>query len=99
MNLREFVEWANAQISVDIPENNTVLNGRLKGQCVSLIGQYLYQVFNKSFQTYGHARDWDINYPKDVLKRVDPKAIWQRGDVLVYGSNFGLRIWTYGVNR
>jgi len=98
MNLREFLEWATAHGSVDIPKDNSDTGEQLKGQCVSLIGQYLYQVFDKPFQTYGYARDWDTNYPKGYFKRLESSTTWQRGDVLVYGSNFGVRIWTYGVN-
>jgi len=89
MNLRQFREWAISQRSVDIPGGSTNPPGRLRGQCVSLIQQYLFQVFQKPFRAYGHARDWATNYPRDFFNRLEANATLQRGDVLVYGSNMG----------
>ena len=62
MNLKEFVEWAKKQGSVANPQKGT-----FKGQCVSLIQQYLYQVFGKPFKAYGNAKDWINNYPRKLF--------------------------------
>ncbi len=85
MNLTEFGSWALGQGSVANPEPNN----KYKGQCVSLIQQYLYQVFGKSFKAYGNAKDWSNNYPKDYFTKLNANAGYQRGDVLVYGANYG----------
>lgn len=84
MNLAEFGSWALAQKSV---ANPTV--GTYKGQCVSLIQQYLYQVFDKPYRAYGNAKDWAENYPKEYFDKLPANTKLQEGDVLVYGSNYG----------
>ena len=85
MNLREFCAWALAQGSVANPQPDNWF----KGQCVSLIQQYLYRVFNKPFKAYGNAKDWANNYPKDYFNKYSSSTALQRGDVLVYGGNYG----------
>ena len=85
MNLREFENWALEQGSVANPEPNN----KYKGECVSLIQQYLYKVFNKSFKAYGNAKDWENNYPSDYFTKLNSNVKYQKGDVLVYGSNRG----------
>lgn len=84
MNLAEFGKWAIAQGSVANPQENS-----FKGQCVSLIQQYLYQVFGKPFKAHGNAKDWATNYPKDYFTKISISSKLQKGDVLVYGSNYG----------
>lgn len=84
MTLKEFENWALKQVSVGNPPPQ---NNSFEGQCVSLIQQYLYKVFGKSFKAYGNAKDWATNYPKDYFKKVT--GTLQAGDVLVYGSNYG----------
>ncbi len=84
MTLAEFGSWALNQGSVANPQENS-----FKGQCVSLIQQYLYQVFGKPFKAYGNAKDWATNYPKDYFTKVSTSSKLQPGDVLVYGSNYG----------
>ena len=84
MNLAEFGIWAISQGSVANPQENS-----FKGQCVSLIQQYLYQVFGKPFKAHGNAKDWATNYPKDYFTKVSTSTKLQKGDVLVYGSNYG----------
>ena len=85
MNLAEFGDWALAQKSVANPEPNN----KYKGQCVSLIQQYLNKVFGKEFKAYGNAKDWADNYPKEYFNKLAPNEKLQEGDVLVYGSNYG----------
>lgn len=84
MNLAEFGIWALSKGSVANPQE-----GSFKGQCVSLIQQYLYQVFGKPFKAHGNAKDWATNYPKDYFTKVSTSAKLQKGDVLVYGKNYG----------
>lgn len=85
MNLQEFGSWGLKQGSVA----NPAPNNKYKGQCVSLIQQYLYKVFGKSFKAYGNAKDWATNYPTSYFKKMDKSTKLQPGDVLVYGSNYG----------
>ena len=84
MNLAEFGIWALSKGSVANPQQNS-----FKGQCVSLIQQYLYQVFGKPFKAHGNAKDWATNYPKDYFTKLSANVALQKGDVLVYGSNYG----------
>ena len=85
MNLQEFGSWGLKQGSVA----NPAPNNKYKGQCVSLIQQYLYKVFGKSFKAYGNAKDWANNYPKSYFNKLSKSSKLQSGDVLVYGSNYG----------
>lgn len=85
MNLAEFGDWGLKQGSVANPPPDNWF----KGQCVSLIQQYLYRVFGKSFKAYGNAKDWATNYPKDYFKKMSKNTKLQPGDVLVYGANYG----------
>lgn len=85
MNLQEFGSWGLKQKSVA----NPAPNNKYKGQCVSLIQQYLYKVFGKSFKAYGNAKDWANNYPKSYFNKLSKSSKLQSGDVLVYGSNYG----------
>lgn len=85
MNLQEFGSWGLAQGSVANPEPNN----KYKGQCVSLIQQYLFKVFNKPFKAYGNAKDWATKYPKEYFNKLANNNKVQPGDVLVYGSNYG----------
>lgn len=85
MNLQEFGSWGLKQGSVA----NPAPNNKYKGQCVSLIQQYLYKVFGKSFKAYGNAKDWANNYPKSYFNKLSKSTKLQPGDVLVYGSNYG----------
>lgn len=81
MNLKEFGDWALAQVSVANPPPNN----KYKGQCVSLIQQYLYRVFGIPFQAYGNAKDWAYNIP-DGFTKVNGTP--QKGDIIVYGANY-----------
>ena len=83
MNLKEFQEWAIKQVSVGNPETNSY-----KGQCVSLIQQYLYRVFNIPYRPRGNAIDWQ-NLNISEFKKISPNEKLEKGDILVYGSNYG----------
>ena len=84
MNLEKFGAWALDQGSVGNPEVNTY-----KGQCVSLIQQYLYRVFGIPYKARGNAKDWVRNPLPDVLEKLPNTVALQPGDILVYGSNYG----------
>lgn len=81
MNLKEFGDWALAQQSVANPPPNN----KYKGQCVSLIQQYLYRVFGIPFQAHGNAKDWAYNIPDGFTK---VSGTPQKGDIIVYGANY-----------
>lgn len=79
MNLREFEKWALAQGSVANPEPDF----GFKGQCVSLIQQYLYQVCGIKFKARGNAKDWANNIIEGWDK-FDVSNTLKAGDILVY---------------
>ena len=83
MNLREFGDWGLKMESVGNPEVNTYV-----GQCVSLIQQYLYKVFNIPYKPRGNAKDWEyVNIPG--FKKISKYEALEKGDILVYGSEYG----------
>jgi len=84
MNLAEFGSWALAQKSVANPSVGTY-----KGQCVSLIQQYLYRVFGIPYQPRGNAKEWVRNPLPEHLTKLSANTALQPGDILVYGSNYG----------
>lgn len=79
MNLREFEKWALAQGSVANPEPDF----GFKGECVSLIQQYLYQVCGIKFKARGNAKDWANNIIEGWDK-FDVSNTLKAGDILVY---------------
>lgn len=79
MNLREFEKWALAQGSVANPEPDY----GFKGECVSLIQQYLYNVCGIPFKARGNAKDWAKNIIEGWDK-FDVSNTLKAGDVLVY---------------
>lgn len=85
MNLREFEKWALAQGSV----SNPAPDYGFKGECVSLIQQYLYNVCGIGFKARGHAKDWATNIIEGWDK-FDVSNSIKAGDILVYTSG------TYG---
>lgn len=86
MNLKEFGSWAISEGSVANPPPNY----KYKGECVSLIQQLLYLVLGIPFKARGNAKDWATN--PDVLNyfnKLSASTSLQKGDILVYGSNYG----------
>lgn len=80
MNLREFENWALQQGTVGNPDESN----SYKGQCVSLVQQYLNKVFGIPFQARGHAKDWaNANIPG--FDRISANNDVRPGDILVYG--------------
>lgn len=75
MNLDEF-------INKTIGTKQALPNGNQEGQCVSLIQQYLIQVFNIPFKARGHAKDFGKSLVSEGLAiEVQVPA---RGDIIVY---------------
>ena len=48
----------------------------------------LYQVWGIPFQAHGNAKDWEYNIPNGFTK-LSANTELKRGDILVYGSNYG----------
>lgn len=84
MNLNEFGDWGLNKGQVANP------NGTYAGQCVSLVQQYLNQVFGIPYKSRGNAKDWATNNELlNYFDRIGSNNALQRGDVLVYGANYG----------
>lgn len=79
MNLKEFEQWSLSQGSV----GNPTAEGSYKGECVSLIQQYLSKVFNIPFKARGNAKDW-ANITIEGFNRYAPDNTPKPGDILVY---------------
>ena len=89
VNLRQFREWAIRERSVDIPGGSLNPPGRLRGQCVSLIQQYVHRVFGIPFQARGHAFMWANNPLPNHFRRLLPTGNRpQPGDILVYSREW-----------
>lgn len=76
-SLEAFTSWAikNGKVSTPI--------GTFPGQCVSLVQQYLYQVFDIPFARRGNAKDFVP--PTFVIVKGDYKP----GDIIRYGASYG----------
>lgn len=78
-SLESFTSWAIRQGKVSNP------NGTYPGQCVSLIQQYLAQVFGIPYAPRGNAKDF---VPPTFTKL--PAGTQRRpGDIIRYGKNYG----------
>lgn len=75
MNLYEFINKTIGTIQ-QLP------NGGAIGQCVSLVQQYLIQVFKIPFKARGHAKDFGLSLVKDGL--AIEVQVPSRGDLIVY---------------
>lgn len=85
MNLREFEKWAVAQKQV----GNPTKEGSYKGECVSLVQQYLDKVHNIPFKARGNAKDW-ANVSIEGFDRIGSDNKLKAGDILVYNrGKFG----------
>ncbi len=86
MNLYDFQKWALSKKSVANPAPNY----KYKGQCVSLIQQLLYNVYNLPFKAYGNAKDWATNNELLVnFDRLSSNTMLRPGDILVYPETYG----------
>lgn len=78
ISLQAFREWAVAARQVSNPQVGTY-----PGQCVSLVQQYLFQVFGVGYASRGNAK----NFVPPGFTRVN--APYRPGDIIRYGSNYG----------
>lgn len=85
MNLRDFENWAIGQGSV----GNPTAEESYKGECVSLVQQYLSKVHDIPFKARGNAKDW-ANINIEGFTKIGVNNSIKAGDILVY--NYG----TYG---
>ena len=74
------------------PQYNT--NGTYLGECVSLISQYLHQVYNETYPTglNTDAIDYQPGMPASLISRgwsYSTNSSYQNGDILVYGTSAG----------
>jgi len=83
-SLKAFREWAVKAGSVGNPSG-----GSYKGQCVSLVQQYLEQVFGIPYKARGNAKD----FVPPTFKRLSASTKRLPGDIIRYGGNYG---WGYG---
>lgn len=79
MNLKEFENWALAQGSV----GNPTAEGSYKGECVSLVQQYLDKVHGIPFKARGNAKDW-ANIVIEGFNKYAPDNTLKPGDIVVY---------------
>lgn len=80
-SLQTFREWAVAQgRNIGNPGVNTY-----RGECVSLVQQYLYQVFDVPYVARGHAKD----FVPPKFTSVGTGVALKPGDIVRYGSRFG----------
>lgn len=75
-SLQDFTAWAVGTRVVANP------NGTYPGQCVSLVQQYLNQVFGIPYAPRGNAKD----FVPPTFVRV---SSYRPGDIVRYGSNYG----------
>ena len=91
MDLNAFKKWAIDQGSVD-----KFTDAKYKGQCVSLISQYLGRVYGIKAGAWGNAKDWATN--AEVAKLFTKVGSPQAGDIGVSGATrtnpYG-HIWIY----
>lgn len=79
-SLQQFREWATSVGQTGNPSGDSY-----RGQCVSLVQQYLNQVFDIPYAARGNAKDFAAptftKYPGNVGRLP--------GDIIRYGSNYG----------
>lgn len=79
-SLQQFREWAIIAKSTGNPSG-----GSYHGECVSLIQQYVNQVFNQPYKARGHA----YYYVPPTFKRMPANTKLKPGDIVRYGTNYG----------
>ena len=78
ISLEKFVENTKGQ-RIDVPWES---DGHLKGQCVSLIQQYLVQCLEQPAKPRGNAKDWINTYPAEGLGTITDSP--RKGDIIVF---------------
>lgn len=78
ISLEKFIEKTKGT-RVDVPWES---DGHLKGQCVSLIQQYLVQCLEQPAKPRGNAKDWIETYVAEGLGTIATEL--RKGDILVF---------------
>lgn len=78
ITLEKFIEKTKGA-KIDVPWKS---NGHLKGQCVSLIQQYILQCLEQPAKARGNAKDWQTSYVKEGLGTIT--KIPRKGDIIVF---------------
>lgn len=78
ISLEKFIENTKGT-RVDVPWQ---VNGSLKGQCVSLIQQYILQCLEQPAKARGNAKDWIQSYVDEGLGFIADMP--QKGDIIVF---------------
>lgn len=77
ISLKEFIKITQGTM-VAFPDTS-----RLKGECVTLVQEYLRLCYKIPFKTRGNAKDW-INRCSDIADKVTKP---EYGDIIVWGGN------------
>lgn len=90
ISLEQFIEETKGQyVDVSFPHKSN-----LKGNCVSLIQEYLRRCLGQPDKARGHAKDWINTYVNEGLgKRVNDL---RKGDILVFPNRGIIENVTYG---
>lgn len=79
ISLKEFINQTTGKV-VGFHDSNTN-----KGQCVTLIQEYIRMCYGIPFKPRGHAKSW-INTCNDIATKVSKP---QYGDIIVWDGNYG----------
>ncbi len=90
ISLEKFIENTKGT-QVDVPWET---KSKLKGQCVSLIQQYILQCLEQPAQARGDAKDWITSYVNEGLGFVADKP--RKGDILVFPNDGVINGVSYG---
>jgi len=77
ISLKQFIDKTKGT-KVDVPWGK----GKLKGQCVSLVQQYIGQCLGQPMKPRGNAKDWTKTYVNEGLGKITKNARY--GDIIVY---------------
>ena len=83
ISLEKFIDNTKGQ-RIDVPWES---DRHLKGQCVSLIQQYLVQCLEQPAKARGNAKDWIKTYVEEGLGHTVSDQ--RNGDIIVRGERAG----------
>lgn len=75
ISLKEFIDKTKGK-KIALP------NGSQKGQCVSLVQQYIHQCLGQPIKARGHAKQWKTTYVNEGLGKITKNPKY--GDIIVY---------------
>lgn len=81
ISLEKFIEQTKGKV-ISFTDTD-----KLKGECVTLVQEYLRLCYNIPYKPRGNAKDWINTLPKEGIAEIvnTPKY----GDIIVWGSNVG----------